>query len=172
MSESPRDMLSRLKLIASSDRDCDLSVADIKALKWIIAEYEKVGCAEGSSQEPAADSRAQRNNPDLSVRQSSPRSQPVTATEGWQPIETAPKDGTRIRVLRNGVEEEAHWDVMTDTEGEALGGWWWTSRRIRDREHQPTHWKPSAQPVTAKEETKTVGERRKPRTVSERMMNS
>lgn len=54
MSESPRDMLSRLKLIAFGDRDCDLSDNDEAALKWLITEYEKVGCVEGSAVEPAS----------------------------------------------------------------------------------------------------------------------
>jgi hypothetical protein len=40
MTESPRDMLERLKLIASGDRDCDLSDNDTEALKWIISRYE------------------------------------------------------------------------------------------------------------------------------------
>jgi hypothetical protein len=49
-------------------------------------------------------------------------------------------------VWRDGRVEIAHWAIMCDDDGKALGGWWWTNRRITDREPQPTHWMPLPEP--------------------------
>lgn len=63
---------------------------------------------------------------------------------GWQPIETAPRDGTRIRVKRPPAVGLSH----CPEEGEdwwhqpipllRLGGGWWHSSSVQ----QPTHWMP------------------------------
>ena len=59
--------------------------------------------------------------------------------DDWKPIETAPKDGTRIRVKRDDIEETVEWFaplndslVERDPDGvhHELLSW------------QPTHWMP------------------------------
>ena len=58
----------------------------------------------------------------------------------WQPIETAPKDGTRVLVHEPGMEPEiAHWS----------GGVWWIGQS--DDFQFPggiTHWMPLPEPPT------------------------
>jgi hypothetical protein len=58
----------------------------------------------------------------------------------WKPIETAPKDGTRIRVLRGDLQDTVEWfHPLND----------WLVERDPDGVHhvllswQPTHWMPS-----------------------------
>jgi hypothetical protein len=59
--------------------------------------------------------------------------------DDWKPIETAPKDGTRIRVKRDDMEETVEWFVPLYD---------WLIERDPDRVHhgllswQPTHWMP------------------------------
>lgn len=57
-----------------------------------------------------------------------------SARQGWQPIETAPKDGTEILLFSNGDVGVCYWrndKVMT--------GWTWgLGKRFR----VPTHWMP------------------------------
>jgi hypothetical protein len=57
----------------------------------------------------------------------------------WKPIETAPKDGTRIRVLRGDLQDTVEWfHPLND----------WLVERDPDGVHhvllswQPTHWTP------------------------------
>jgi hypothetical protein len=57
----------------------------------------------------------------------------------WQPIETAPKDGTDILVYDNGVMFVTSW---VDVDG--WQGWWETGRV----EPPPTHWMPLPDPPT------------------------
>ena len=65
----------------------------------------------------------------------------------WQPIETAPKDGTKVLVWRPSIgthyeepkELIAHADVDVWVEGN-----WWRSRCNQ----QPTHWMPLPAPPT------------------------
>ena len=84
---------------------------------------------------------------DLIERPSSPRSSTVDeATVGWQPIETAPKDGTYVLFAgRNfdGGMAVVHWDDGLD---------WWTlddgknfEIALRD-ESKLTHWRPLPEP--------------------------
>ena len=59
--------------------------------------------------------------------------------DGWKPIETAPKDGTRIRVKRDDIEETVEWFAPLND---------WLIERDPDGVHhellswQPTHWMP------------------------------
>ena len=59
--------------------------------------------------------------------------------DDWKPIETAPKDGTRIRVKRDDMEETVEWFVPLYD---------WLIERDPDGVHhellswQPTHWMP------------------------------
>ena len=71
--------------------------------------------------------------------------------ERWQPIKTAPKDATEVRVLmRDGtMHEKAHW--ASDLSGEdqpAFQGWFIPSpdtSGFREIE-EPTHWRPLPAP--------------------------
>ena len=59
--------------------------------------------------------------------------------ENWKPIKTAPKDGTKIRVKRDLLQESVHWS-------RDLEGWVTGPVPVRDRElrrllpWEPTHW--------------------------------
>lgn len=60
MTESPRDMLERLKLIASGERECDLSDNDTAALFWLIEAY-------GSGQRAGEARTGERDGPRFCV---------------------------------------------------------------------------------------------------------
>ena len=57
----------------------------------------------------------------------------------WKPIETAPKDGTRIRVMRGDLQDNVEWFLTLND---------WLVERDPDGVHhvllswQPTHWMP------------------------------
>jgi hypothetical protein len=59
--------------------------------------------------------------------------------EDWKPIEPAPKDGTKVRVKRDNLQESVHWSHDLD-------GWVTGPIPVRDRElrrllsWEPTHW--------------------------------
>lgn len=75
---------------------------------------------------------------------------------GWQPIATAPKDGTRVDLLLpdwEGSVANAYWEAETDGWFDMPGPQWC----VKDREHDgrvepvyslPTHWMPSREPST------------------------
>jgi hypothetical protein len=57
----------------------------------------------------------------------------------WKPIDTAPKDGTRIRVMRGDLQDNVEWFLALND---------WCVERDPDGVHhkllswQPTHWMP------------------------------
>jgi len=57
-------------------------------------------------------------------------------TSGWQPIETAPSDGTDVLVYRPD-ERDGGFDAHVGVDY-YKNGTWWHSRR----DQQPTHWRP------------------------------
>jgi hypothetical protein len=62
----------------------------------------------------------------------------------WQPIETAPKDGTTILIFVSGECETVCWD----------GGWflgWFDTWDDPVMAHYPTHWMPMPKPPTQKD---------------------
>lgn len=65
----------------------------------------------------------------------------------WQPIETAPKDGTRIigwfPTYGRGVAWQTHWYHQPRHPD---GGWWWYWRVSGEVPPQPTHWTPFEPP--------------------------
>ena len=71
----------------------------------------------------------------------------LTVGLGWQPIETAPKDETRILTVIVGFHiaigwwfaEEEKW-MTTDAEDYADEGSW--VEAVRDSYYHPTHWMP------------------------------
>jgi len=67
----------------------------------------------------------------------------------WQPIETAPKDGTKILCSCRGAVFIASWRVPRPQKDgyRANGGRpWWTSYNERKLSPVPTHWKPLPDP--------------------------
>lgn len=56
--------------------------------------------------------------------------------QGWQPIETAPKDGTKIRCIVGHDEMILHWDETEPDEYDPA----WVDDDLTD--WSPTHWKP------------------------------
>lgn len=63
----------------------------------------------------------------------------------WQPIETAPKDGSKIWAFN--YEQ----GVMEWTEGDGWALWIWSDELLRDVDpdpEQPTHWMPLPAPPT------------------------
>jgi hypothetical protein len=69
----------------------------------------------------------------------------------WQPIETAPKDGTPVLIWSNGRLYDALWDedeYNPETE-EFTGGWkarWAEIDSYSVSVKNPTHWMPSPPP--------------------------
>lgn len=65
----------------------------------------------------------------------------------WKPIETAPRDGTKVLAWRNGALEILRWDHIKV--GPLMAGWWFVGdRAVVDRDAQPTHWMPLPAPPT------------------------
>jgi hypothetical protein len=74
----------------------------------------------------------------------------------WQPIETAPKDGTDVIVMYMHIETQvvhnAFWmDEKDCWAGDNPGGWWSyvhseVSRELLDDWRTPTHWMPLPPP--------------------------
>jgi hypothetical protein len=57
----------------------------------------------------------------------------------WQPIETAPKDGTWLLVVCEQSIEKARWDATLTVRGKPRPGWiFWRQGYVRDAE--VTHW--------------------------------
>jgi hypothetical protein len=64
---------------------------------------------------------------------------PRVAATAWQPIETAPKDGTEVWAF-NGEQARMLW-----SEGEEWSLWVWADQLLADADpepDQPTHWQP------------------------------
>ena len=80
------------------------------------------------------------------------------AGDGWEPIETAPKDGTTILVwsqLYGGVAVLAYWD--SDKYAKTPKPFWATSSqryvgKTAERKFPPTHWRPLPPPPVSKGE--------------------
>ena len=134
MSDIEEIVAAARKVCAPEPVDLDGSEVCIVPVADIIALYEAVEGAPGSD-EPSR--------------------------SGWQPIETAPKDGTRIWVYGNGVHDVASWSDGKDHEPDELGiaddgwdagwvsyhGWFFPGASFGPEEHQrdgtqPTHWMP------------------------------
>lgn len=71
----------------------------------------------------------------------------------WQPIETAPKDGTRILLFDGMGIAIASWWVPDPTDfdddddfDEPLPGWCVESAECVEFWHEPTHWMPLPEP--------------------------
>jgi hypothetical protein len=69
----------------------------------------------------------------------------------WQPIETAPKDGTRILVVDCGFVQIARWDEEFDNYNDRQGVPAWATFACDDGFYSeyaenPTHWMPLPEP--------------------------
>ena len=63
---------------------------------------------------------------------------------GWQPIESAPKDGTRVLAFANDFIETMFWTVSVWV---SSGGAWVNDVNRSDTyEFNPTHWMPLPEP--------------------------
>jgi hypothetical protein len=65
----------------------------------------------------------------------------------WQPIETAPKDGTSVWVFCGGEQAAMRWLVIDGTSG--LGLWVYSDGLLSDVDpepEEPTHWMPLPKP--------------------------
>lgn len=74
------------------------------------------------------------------------------AGDAWQPIETAPKDGTRFLASYDGEVDFFHWQEVPNFPDSPVG--WRNSFITVYKEHEgPTHWMPlpSAPPTTRSE---------------------
>ena len=61
----------------------------------------------------------------------------------WQPIETAPKDGTEIIILLHGCAVQAVWGCIDSGDfesGQEAAYWWESSFDLDDDGTDPTHW--------------------------------
>lgn len=66
------------------------------------------------------------------------------ARGGWMPIETAPKDGTRILAIWNGVRHIIYWHTAPAVPGTRFGPvarWMPDSNRVAVN-YEPTKWRP------------------------------
>jgi hypothetical protein len=61
---------------------------------------------------------------------------------GWQPIETAPKDGTTVQLLDGQAVWVAYWIEEEDGDGP-----WWQGASFKLDPRIPTHWHPLAKPL-------------------------
>lgn len=65
----------------------------------------------------------------------------------WQPIDTAPKNGTNVLLLRDGIADLGLW---SEDRNHYQPRPFWRYRRsvsaTSDRAHQPTHWCPLPEP--------------------------
>lgn len=69
---------------------------------------------------------------------------------GWQPIETAPRDGTQVIAYQEGDIYTARWLTDEPDEGPPTTGWWDT---VNASFEAPTHWIPQpAAPVSVPED--------------------
>lgn len=64
---------------------------------------------------------------------------------GWQPIETAPKDGSEILVSLTHSLGDDEWENVRWVDTYFDGGWFWYRNRI-DIPFPPTHWIPLPTP--------------------------
>ncbi len=77
---------------------------------------------------------------------------PPMRESGWQPIETAPKDGTRIRLWNGNSHADGYWDIWErDERGWPIGcdenypdQWLWCGEGFKI-DPLPTHWMPLPQ---------------------------
>ena len=74
----------------------------------------------------------------------------------WQPIETAPKDGTVVDLWARREQTDkyerladCHWCGMTDWLGNEYDGWDGLSPGLRRTYDNPTHWMPLPEPPIA-----------------------
>jgi hypothetical protein len=66
----------------------------------------------------------------------------MNESNSWQPIDTAPKDGTEILLLTgHGMKIGAWYDDFYSKKPKPYWTWWDYSKIIM-RRNQPTHWQP------------------------------
>jgi len=62
----------------------------------------------------------------------------------WQPIETAPKDNSRVITFGGGLVGTSRYaGKFAEVYGDTSPGWY--SEQL-DRRHEPTHWQPLPEP--------------------------
>lgn len=83
---------------------------------------------------------------------------PAAVEDGWQPIETAPRDGTRVRILSaDGAEEDnVYWSeerycILGAPQGSRGPGWVSTEAGNLPID-PPTHWQPLPRPPATQHE--------------------
>lgn len=67
----------------------------------------------------------------------------------WQPIETAPKDGSRVLLVRAGIDESAFvgsWSLWSNKDYWTPDHWVDDARNLDLIERPPTHWMPLPDP--------------------------
>lgn len=62
----------------------------------------------------------------------------------WQPIESAPKDGTEILLGWPKMRMSGYWDTFKSNDWATDR--WMTSRGVYKGKHSPTHWMPLPEP--------------------------
>lgn len=67
----------------------------------------------------------------------------LTMIESWQPIETAPKDGTWVLSTTAGIHPFTHQPFVPDTV-QWNGGRW--NNGLSQHGYEPTHWMPLPSP--------------------------
>ncbi len=66
----------------------------------------------------------------------------MTTNHGWQPIETAPRDGTEI-LAWGSLSREQHLAIVVWQKLTSLDGWWWVCQDAENygwSNYKPTHW--------------------------------
>ncbi|MCO8325955.1 DUF551 domain-containing protein [Burkholderia cenocepacia] len=137
--EHARELAAELLEWSDTALLCDGRVRELARMLQVLDAAHALTLARSFAERAALELAARRTTPDR---------------EAWQPIETAPRDGTQL-LLSNGVDVEQGWWMHDEggiiehrdmdgrytgqTEIDGFIGWWDVSGCM---EPEPTHWMP------------------------------
>lgn len=127
-------------------------------LEEIRARVEKTMCQTWSSADGDVGEQGRISREDFDILVLSALAHPAVP-EGWQPIETAPKDGTRFLATGGGLANE----IEVASWNDRVGAWNTESYTLEDWDNQtegysrPAHWMPLPKPPVAAAEKEARG---------------